>query len=117
MSRTHPNKLLEWTNLSFGSFLFCLPFFLDFPDLTAAAWNAYIFGALIVSCSAFALAKYHAGAVKTNLAAGAWVASAPFLLGFASSASAMWGHVLTGLSVATIAGLELLLAASRRPVK
>ena len=110
MKNEVPNKGLEWTNLIFGMCLALAAFM--FAAIPAAAWNAGIVGTLIACCSAVALYRYGDWAEWYNLTLGCWAAVAPLLLGFGSAPTAMWTHVLIGLSVATIAIAQLL--ASRR---
>lgn len=107
MTKTAPNKALEWTNLALGTALIVAPFVTGFAAGPAAVWNACLIGALIVTRSAVALVKYGDWAEWTNAAAGGWLVIAPFVLGFASNAAALWTHVLIGLTVAVLAGLQL----------
>lgn len=107
MYQTVPSKPLEWTNLVLGGAIILAPFVLGFAALPAAAWSAYLVGALIVCCSAVALVNYKTWAEWTNVMAGLWLIIAPFLLGFANTAGAMWTHIIVGVCVATIAGIQL----------
>lgn len=117
MAHSPPSKPLEWTNLTLGAALIIAPFVTGFAAGPAAVWNACLIGALIVACSGIALTQHRAWAEWTNTMAGSWLVIAPFVLGFADVASAMWTHILIGLSVAIIAGLQLYRARNRGAVK
>ena len=101
-----PSKGLEWTNLILGAGLACAAFM--FAELPVAAWNAGIVGTLMVCCSAVALYRYEVWTEWSNLILGCWAVVAPFLLGFGSTETPMWTHVLLGLCVATVATMQLL---------
>lgn len=105
MKSTVPSKGLEWTNLLLGAGLACAAFL--FTDAPSAAWNAGIVGTLIVCCSAVALYRYGNWAEWSNLTLGCWALAAPFMLGFQSAQGPTWTHILAGVCVATIAGMQL----------
>ena len=107
MNTAAPNKSLEWINLTLGTTLVLATFSTGFAVSLAAVWNAYVIGALIITCAAIALTKYGEWVEWTNAAAGGWLLVAPFALGFASNTPAMWTHVLIGLAVAIFAGVQL----------
>jgi hypothetical protein len=58
------------------------------------------------------LYRYGDWAEWSTVTLGGWAAIAPFLLGFGSVPAPMWTHVLIGLSVVTIASMQLV--ASRK---
>lgn len=105
-----PSKGLEWTNLILGAALACAAFMS--AGLPGAAWNAGIVGTLVMCCSIVALYSYGAWAEWSNLTLGSWAVVAPFVLGFGSSPTPMWTHVVVGGCIATIAAIQLL--ASRK---
>lgn len=107
MTKTVASKALEWTNLGLGAALIIAPFVTGFAAGPAAVWNAYLVGAVIITCSCIALRTQGAWAEWTNATAGGWLVIAPFVIGFAGVASAMWTHVLIGLCVATIAAVQI----------
>jgi hypothetical protein len=100
-----PSKGLEWTNLILGAGLACAAFM--FAGSPVAAWNAGIVGTLMVFCSAMALYRYGVWTEWSNLTLGCWAVVAPFLLGFGSTETPMWTHVLLGTCVAAIAAMQL----------
>lgn len=111
MTTEVPSTGLEWTNLMLGAGLACAAFL--FGAFPAAAWNAGIVGMLIVACSLMALNRYGGWSEWSNALLGSWAVIAPFALGFASSPSATWTHILIGACVASIAVMQLMSARSR----
>lgn len=105
MTDPAPSRGLEWTNLVLGAGLFCSAFLLG--ERPIAAVSAAITGLLIVTCSILALYRFNASAEWSNLALGSWVLLAPFLLGFGSAGSPLAIHLFIGLSVITIATMQL----------
>ena len=100
-----PSRGLEWTNLALGAGLFCSALLLG--ELTIAALSAAITGLLIVTYSMLALYRFNSSAEWSNLALGSWALLAPFLLGFGSAGSPLVIHLFIGLSVITIAAMQL----------
>ncbi|MCV0429462.1 MAG: SPW repeat protein [Roseibium sp.] len=107
MLTSAPNKSLEWINLTLGAALVAATLVTGFAADSAATWNAYVSGTVIVICATIALTKYGDWVEWTNVAAGGWLLIAPFVLGFASNAPVLWIHVLIGLAVAILAGTQL----------
>lgn len=99
-------RALETTNMVLGVCLACGAF--AFAGIPAAAWNAGIVGLLITCCAVAALYRYATWAEWSNMTLGYWTVASPFLLGFGSSAGAMWTHVLIGICVAAIATMQLM---------
>jgi hypothetical protein len=101
----------DWVNLALGIWLFVAPFVgLSMLD-TTAAWNSYIFGAIIAVLAATALRQPQRWEEWTNLVIGLWLIVAPFVLGFGTQTAAMWNHVVVGI----IVGGDALWAALARP--
>lgn len=101
----------DWLNLLLGLWLFVAPFVGVGAMTGAAAWDGYIFGALIVLLSGAALRQPQAWEEWTNLVIGLWVIAAPFVLGFTAEAAATWNHIIVGVVV----GADALWAALTRP--
>ena len=101
-----PSKALEWTNLILGVGFACAAFM--FTDLPVAAWNIGLVGGLIAYCSAVALYRYASWTEWSNLTLGCWAIVAPFTLGFGSAPAPTWTSIAVGVSVASIATLQLL---------
>ena len=85
----------EWVNMALGIWLFTSPFFGFGHVGSAAAWNAYVFGAIIVLLSAGALFFSQIWEEWINMAIGIWLFIAPFVLGF----SLMHGVMLNQMDV------------------
>jgi len=102
-------------NLVLGACLALAPWVLDFTGQTAAAWNAWVVGAAIAFVAVDALVNLTEWDEWANLALGIWAVVAPWLLGFAALAQAMYVHLLIGLIVAVLAAVDLWMA-HHRPV-
>ena len=98
---------LDIVSLIAGAVLLLTPWALGAADTAAAAWNAWIAGALIVAASAWALADPAKWQGWAALALGLWAIVSPWLLGFAAMAGVMYLHVIAGIVVAAIAAWEL----------
>jgi hypothetical protein len=93
----------DWLTLVLGAWLFVSPFWMDAYASTAstAAWNSYIFGALVFIFACAALANRKIWEEWVNLAIGIWIVIAPFVLGFyGSHLGTAWNHWIVGAVVA-----------------
>jgi|SRR5688572_21226392 uncharacterized membrane protein (DUF441 family) len=90
-----------------AAFLFISPWLFGFAGEPAASWNAWISGLLIAGLALAAVVELREWEEWINLLLGLWVAVAPWLVGFAGVASAMWTHVGVGVVVAILAAVEL----------
>lgn len=105
----------DWKNVIAGSqlvlglVLLFMPWIAGFADgQSAAAWTAWISGAVIALAGAAALAGYAAHAANwVNLVLGIWAIVAPWVIGFAAMSGAMWSHVVLGALVVLAAAAEL----------
>ena len=97
---------MDWVNLVLAVLLIISPWVLAYPA-GAASYNAVIAGLIIGLVAIGALVAFNQWEEWVNLVVGVWVFIAPFLLGFAGAASAMWAHVIIGLVVAVLAAVEL----------
>lgn len=89
----------DWVNLILGIWLFLSPWF-GIGVTETAAWNSWIFGAVIAVMAGWALANPQVWEEWVNLVVGIWVLIAPFVLGFTELEGAMWNHIIVGLIVA-----------------
>lgn len=101
----------DWLNLILGLWLLTAPFFGVGATTGAAAWDGYIFGAIVALLSGWALRQPQAWEEWLNLVIGLWLIAAPFVLGFTTETAALWNHVVVGLVV----GADALWAALARP--
>jgi len=104
-------------NAVLALFLFVSPWLVAFSEVQAASWNAWICGLAIAGLAIAALSNLHEWEEWASIALGLWTAVAPWALGFAGIAAAMWAHVGVGLAVAVLAAVELWLLNSNPPAR
>jgi hypothetical protein len=102
-------------NLVIGAVLLISPWLFGFAGETAAAWNAALAGALIAVLAIAAVAAFDDWEEWVSLAAGAWVAVSPWLLGFTGNTMATRVHAICGVIVAVVAAVRLWLAHNGPP--
>ena len=102
----------DWVSLILGIWLFLAPFF-GIGVTEPAAWNAWIFGAIVAVMSAWALARPQIWEEWVNLAVGVWILVSPFVLAFTAQNAATWNHIIVGLIVA----IDAVWVMSQRPVR
>lgn len=100
----------DWLNLLLGIWLVVAPLIGIGAMGGLAAWNAYLFGAIIIVFSVAALNEPHGWEEWTNLVVGLWLIAAPFALGFSAQVGPTWNHIGVGAVVAA----DALLVALRR---
>jgi hypothetical protein len=98
------DRFQDWINLVLAAFLFVSPWLFDFAGLAAAAWNAWVCGVIIAVLALAAIVRFAAWEEWINLALGAWLVIAPWVLGFSAAAAATWSHVILGLVIIAFAG-------------
>ena len=113
--RTRETKetAIDLVNAVLGICLALAPWALGFKGEVTAAWNAWIVGAAIALIALGALFAFREWEEWLNLAPGVWVILAPWLLGFAAVAGAMYAHVIIGLIVGVLAALDLWIVHNR----
>jgi len=92
----------DWVMLIFGAWVFFSPFWMAAyaSSAGAAAWNAYIFGALAFIVAWGALATRKLWEEWVNLIIGIWLVISPFVLGFYRAESgAAWNQVILGVLI------------------
>jgi hypothetical protein len=104
-------------NALVAAFLFVSPWLVGFREVQAASWNAWVCGLAIAVIALAAVTALYEWEEWVNGALGLWTAVAPWALGFASVATAMWTHFGVGLAVAILAAAELWLIHSNPPAK
>src|SRR5262245_29489555 len=97
-------KWQDWASFTLGLWLAVSPWLADYAEHDAATANAVIAGLALALCSHFeCVACDRAGPEWLNLAAGAWLLSAPVVLDFpsrvATANSAAVGAVVAILAV------------------
>lgn len=117
MSRTFISEnnrpVLDVVNIIAGIALVVSPWFLGYAAKATAAWHAWTVGVVIALIAAVALFAFHAYEEWANLAVGLWTVAAPWVIGFAGVAAALWAHVIVGAVVAVLAAGSLWLAGNR----
>lgn len=104
---------LDVVNVVAGIALALSPWLFGYADDAVAVWHACIAGMVTVLIAAGALVAFHKYEEWANLVAGLWIVAAPWVLGFAGLAAAMWSHVIAGIVVAAFAAASLWLANDR----
>lgn len=125
---TDSNHWQDWVNLILGIWLFISPWVLDFAPgrpigtagnappngvvayvVSAAAWNAWIFGVIVAVISIAALIQLQRWAEWLNLLIGIWIAVSPWVLGFAGryTSAAMWDLLVVGVLIFALAAWDL----------
>jgi SPW repeat len=97
--------ILDLAKIACATLLFVAPWLFAFAPVPA--WNLWIVGYLMLTCG---LAEFLAEAdweAQTNCCLGAWVLSAPWILGFSSSEVATIVHVAGGSCVCILSAVEL----------
>lgn len=89
-------KLQDWINLVLGACLFLSPWIVGFAGQAQAAWNAWIVGVLLAGVAVAALAAFAEWEEWASGVLGAWLIVAPWVLGFAGIAVALWTHLVLG---------------------
>lgn len=121
--RTMHGRWQDWINLVLGVWLFVSPWVLGHMLIEAAAWNAFVFGAVIALIAITALARYTVWQEVILIAIALWLIIAPWVLPFTPADAdgaalstalllAVWNHIAVGLLVAIFAAWEM--AAARR---
>ncbi|RUU13438.1 hypothetical protein EOD10_15715 [Mesorhizobium sp. M7A.T.Ca.TU.009.01.3.2] len=104
---------LDVVNILAGIALALSPWLLGYAADAVAVWHAFIAGVITVLIAARALVAFHKYEEWANLVVGLWIVAAPWVLGFAGLATAMWSHVIAGVVVAVLAAASLWLANNR----
>lgn len=113
VARKTDETALDIANIVVGVCLALTPWVLGYSAQTAAAWNAWVVGVVIALIAVGALVAFAQWEEWVNLILGVWTFIAPWVLGFTAITAAVWAHVVAGLIVAVLAGLELWFARTR----
>ena len=102
---TMTTRWQSWVNLVLGIILFIAPWYSVTWSNANSSWDAWVFGVLIVLVALWALSSRAPAAISwINIVFGAWVFISPWVLGFASVASAIaWSAWIIGALVLLIA--------------
>lgn len=95
-----PQRWQDGVNLSLGAWLVASPFVGIGETSGTAAWNAYIFGAVVVVISAVAARWHRPRDEWANVLVGLWLIGAPFVLGFTTQHGPALNHLIVGILIA-----------------
>lgn len=112
-TREAKETVIDLVNVVLGLCLVFAPWALGFTSEMAATRNAWIVGAAIALIALGALFAFREWEEWVNLALGVWAILAPWLLGFATVAAALYAHVIIGLIVGVLAALDLWMIRNR----
>ena len=98
---------LDRISLTLAAVLFLSPWALGYADIPIAARTAWISAIVIALVSALATQHFSEWEEWVNLAAGAWLIAAPWLLKFHIAGDAVGAFTGIGAIIATIAVAEL----------
>jgi len=94
---------LEWVNAILGAWLFIAPWVLGFTGTSAAAWSAWIVGALVVIFALWSLSDKATWEDWVNLVVAAVGFFTPWLFGYAGVAAAAWNMWIVSLVIVVLA--------------
>ncbi len=112
-TREAKETAIDLVNVVLGLCLVFAPWALGFTSEMAATRNAWIVGAAIALIALGALFAFREWEEWVNLALGVWAILAPWLLGFATVAAALYAHIIIGLIVGVLAALDLWMIRNR----
>src|SRR5262249_31129491 len=107
---------IDWINLVLAIILFVSPWVLGFPAGVASV-NAMIAGLVIGVIAIGALVSFAQWEEWVTLVLGLWSLISPWILGFSDATGATWVHVIIGLAVAILAGVELWMMSGTPPAR
>ena len=106
-------KYCDVANLVLGAILLVSPWIFGFGT-GAATQNAVIVGIVMAALAIAALAAFAVWEEWLNLVVGLWAVISPWVLGFQGT-TAMTVHVLIGIAVAVLAGIEIWMTTQNPP--
>ena len=87
----------DWVGIGLGIWLLVSPWALGFSSQEAATMNALVMGTILVLEELLEMAVHEMAEEWIDLIAGLWLMISPFVLGFASQATASANTVAVGL--------------------
>ena len=109
MMRSASGKWQDWASFALGLWLAMSPWLLDYARDEAATANAAVVGLVVALGSHFEVSFDEVPVEWFNLAAGAWLIAAPFVLAFTSRPAAnalVVGAALSALAASVLARTE-----------
>jgi hypothetical protein len=102
VAMSQDKKAQDWINLVLAACLFISPWIIGFSGDTSPTWNAWIVGAALAVIAIAALSMFAEWEEWVNMALGAWLIIAPWILGFTANVNAFGTHVAIGVLVAAV---------------
>jgi uncharacterized membrane protein len=99
--------VIDSANVILGAILFLTPWLFGFAGESRPAWNAWVCGAIVAVVALGALIQLQEWEEWLNGVVGLWVLISPWVLGFTADTHALWSHVILGILLAALAGVEL----------
>jgi len=101
-------KTLSWLVVLLGAWEVVAPFILGYSQAAGALWDAILLGIALIILAGWAALSNQVSTVKSlswiNAALGVWLIIAPFILGYANLAGALWNDIMVGILVVVLAG-------------
>jgi SPW repeat len=104
----------DWVILALAVWLFLSPWLFGFAgamttdlDAATAAWNAWAVAVAIAAYAVAAALWFARWEDWVNVALGAWLVVAPWVLDFGGLTAAAWNHVAVGVLIVAFAVQEL----------
>ena len=101
--RTAAARWQDWTSFALGLWLAVSPWALGYSHLESATANAAFMGLALALGSHFEVSFDEMSAEWFNLAAGLWLAAAPFVLGYGGEPMVALNSIAVGACVAALA--------------
>ncbi len=103
MRTAAPTRWQDWASFTLGLWLALSPWLLDYSHDEAATANAAFIGLVLALGSHFEVSFDERSIEWLNLAAGAWLVAAPFILGFSANPEVVANSITVGALAAFLA--------------
>ena len=102
-----PRTLEDWLIIGLGLSIVLAPWIVEETTNQMAVLNATLVGAAILMLAELDLVQLRRWTEVGLLVCGLWIAISAFVLGYGATGMLRVWHIVAGLLVATLAGLEL----------
>jgi hypothetical protein len=97
-----------------GMILIAMPWTFDEAGEPIAIWSAAFSGTLVMRLGYSAALHFREWKARAEVAIGAWLLSAPWLLHLGSLSRVTWAHIIVGLTVIGVAAVGLGIKTTQR---
>lgn len=104
--KTHPSWL-DWIGIGLGAIIGLTPWFTNYAADGSLPLITMMIGVLVLALSSLELVQLSRWEESVEIACGVWLASLPFIYGYADAGSLRYWHFLLGTAVVLIALFEL----------